>query len=236
MSGPSGLHHLAINVQDIKGPLHFFTQACGMELKAFYWMHGNPGAFHLFLKLNDNSYLALAKDPNDSGMAYAPEHVRNIWLTSRMRGAMHHVAFNVDSVDDLLNLRDRIRSYGFQVLGPINHGMFQSIYVPGTAEGIFVEFATGGNINPKEWIDGTTIAHSQLTSEELERYVNPPAFEGGGGAVPQPQLDPAHQTLSPEMASLMSNPGNLAAFELQCTELCVKSRYYDATASSARHA
>lgn len=40
MGLPNGLHHLALNVHDVEGPLEFFTQGCGMEMVAFYWMHG----------------------------------------------------------------------------------------------------------------------------------------------------------------------------------------------------
>ncbi len=37
---------------------------------------------------------------------------------------MQHVAFNVDTLDDLLAMRDRIRSRGLTVFGPIDHGMW----------------------------------------------------------------------------------------------------------------
>ena len=40
MSGPNGVHHLAISTADVKQQLEFFTDVLGTELKALYWMHG----------------------------------------------------------------------------------------------------------------------------------------------------------------------------------------------------
>src|SRR2546429_5750238 len=40
MGLPNGIHHLAICTKDIKKQIEFFTQVCGMELVALYWMHG----------------------------------------------------------------------------------------------------------------------------------------------------------------------------------------------------
>ena len=36
----NGIHHLAIATRDITAQVEFFTQVCGMELVALYWMHG----------------------------------------------------------------------------------------------------------------------------------------------------------------------------------------------------
>jgi len=51
MGLPNGIHHLAICTKDIKTQIEFFTQVCGMELEALYWMHGVKNTFHGFLKL-----------------------------------------------------------------------------------------------------------------------------------------------------------------------------------------
>jgi catechol-2,3-dioxygenase len=56
-------------------------------------------------------------------------------------GAMQHVAFNVDSEADLLAMRDRLRTHGHFVMGPIDHGMCQSIYAT-APEGLMIEFST----------------------------------------------------------------------------------------------
>src|SRR2546422_2918529 len=55
MGLPNGIHHLAICTKDIKKQIEFFTQVCGMELVALYWMHGVKNTFHGFVKLGDSS-------------------------------------------------------------------------------------------------------------------------------------------------------------------------------------
>ena len=59
-------------------------------------------------------------------------------------GAMQHVALHVDDLDELLTMRDRIRSRGIQVMGPIDDGFVQSIYFAGP-EGLSLEVTCGGS-------------------------------------------------------------------------------------------
>lgn len=44
-------------------------------------------------------------------------------MGSSAAGTLQHLAFNVDSLEDLVGMRDRIRSHGINVIGPIDHGM-----------------------------------------------------------------------------------------------------------------
>lgn len=209
----NGLHHLALNVHDVEGPLEFFTQVCGMEMVAFYWMHGVKEAYHIFLKLNGHSSVALVRDPADNEIEARPEQ-RGMFGMSRIRGAMQHVAFNVDSVDDLLAMRDRVRLHGYQTFGPIDHGLGQSVYIPGAPEHMMVEFSTSAQpIDPEQWIDPTTVEHAGLTPEQIERYRNPPAFRSRRGTVGQPACDPERQILEPTETALLSDPRKLAEFE-----------------------
>ena len=52
-----------------------------------------------------------------------------------------YVAFDVADHYELLAMRDRIRSRGVNVMGPIHHGMCDSIYFAGP-EGLTLEIAT----------------------------------------------------------------------------------------------
>ena len=142
MSNLNGVHHLAITTRDMKGQLDFFCNVLGGELRALYWMHGVEGAQHGFVRLNDHSYIAFVQLPADQ----VPDPIFGVthagWGGSpTARGAMQHVAFNVDSLDDLLAMRDRIRSHGVPVLGPIDHGMCQSMYFAGP-DNLSLEVAT----------------------------------------------------------------------------------------------
>ena len=44
---------------------------------------------------------------------------------------MQHIAFRADTEAELLAMRDRVRSRGINVIGPIDHGMCRSIYFAG---------------------------------------------------------------------------------------------------------
>jgi catechol 2,3-dioxygenase-like lactoylglutathione lyase family enzyme len=188
MGLPNGLHHLAICTKDIKGQVEFFTQVCGMELVALYWMHGVDNTFHGFLKLSDSSSIALVQSPEIGeiqgikGVSHAGNPGAPV-----AAGVVQHIALNVDSEADLLAMRDRVRSHGYWVMGPIDHGFCKSIYLS-APEGITLEFSTseGKGIDADAWIDPEVQRLSGITASDLRRYRNPPAFESQGGKVPQP--------------------------------------------------
>jgi catechol 2,3-dioxygenase-like lactoylglutathione lyase family enzyme len=186
----NGVHHLAICTQDIKKQIEFFSDVLGMELVALYWMHGVEGAWHGFMKLDDHSSVAfvqtpdVAKIPRTLGVTHAGSGAGPV-----AGGAMQHVAFNVDSLEKLLALRDRIRSRGVTVFGPLNHGFCHSIYFAGP-EDLTLEIATSERaIDARAWIDPEVVALAGIGTEELARFKRPAAFVAKGGAVAQPPLD-----------------------------------------------
>jgi catechol 2,3-dioxygenase-like lactoylglutathione lyase family enzyme len=187
MGLPTGVHHLAIATRDIKAQIAFFTQVVGMELVALYWMHGVEDTFHGFLRLGDSSSLAFVQGPEMTtiepvlGVSHAGFTAGPV-----APGAMQHVALNVDSDEDLLAIRDRIRSHGHWVMGPIDHGMCKSIYLT-APEGVMLEFATSAAaIDADEWIDPEVVGLCNISPDELDGYRRPPTFASQGGAVLQP--------------------------------------------------
>ncbi len=187
MSLANGVHHLAIATRDMKGQIEFFTQVVGMELVALYWMHGVPETVHGFLRLDDHCSLAFVQGPQMAriepqlGVSHAGSAAGPV-----APGAMQHVALNVDSEAALLALRDRIRSHGYWVMGPIDHGMCKSMYLA-APEGIVLEFATSESVlDAEEWLDPEVVERCGISTADLARYRRPPAFEDRGGAVPQP--------------------------------------------------
>lgn len=187
----NGVHHLAVGTADIKKQIEFFTDVLGMELVALYWMHGVEGAWHGFVKLNDASYVAFVQTPD------IPKVERTLGVTHSGNagnpvagGAMQHVAFNVDTEAELLALRDRIRSRGITVMGPVDHGMCKSMYFAGP-EDLSLEIATSEKaIDGRAWVDPEVVELAGISAAELERYRNPAKYEDEGGAVPQPAFDP----------------------------------------------
>jgi hypothetical protein len=109
---------------------------------------------------------------------------------------MQHVALNVDTEADLLAIRDRVRSTGHCIVGPIDHGFCKSIYMA-APEGITLEFCTsdGRRIDEEAWIDPEVMRLAGITREELEALKHPASFVSEGGKVAQPPIDPSKPIL-----------------------------------------
>lgn len=217
MGLPNGIHHLAICTKDIKKQIEFFTQVCGMELEALYWMHGVKNTFHGFLKLGDSSSIAFVASPEIGEIQPVKGVSHPAWTASPVApGAMQHLAMNVDTEADLLAMRDRVRSHGYWVMGPIDHGFCKSIYFAGP-EGMMLEFSTseGKAIDAEAWIDPEVVRLAGISPEELERYKNPPAFESQGGRVSQ---------VAPEQSKLMMDlpPENRAVLKMTDEEILAR--------------
>ncbi len=191
MGLPNGVHHLAICTKNMKEQIEFFTQVVGMELVALYWMHGVKNTYHGFVRLGDSSSIAFVQGP-ESGEIQPQTGVSHASWTAGLvaPGAMQHLALNVDTEEDLLTMRDRVRSHGHWVMGPLDHGFCKSIYFAGP-EGMMLEFSTseGEAIDAESWIDPEVVKLNGISLEELEQYKNPPTFESQGGAVQNPEVD-----------------------------------------------
>ena len=75
---------------------------------------------------------------------------------------------------------------GVNVMGPIHHGMCDSIYFAGP-EGLTLEVATSKDpIDGDHWIDPEVVALAGISAEELDRYRRPPPFERPARAGAQP--------------------------------------------------
>jgi len=229
----SGVHHLAITTADMKAQLSFFCDVLGAELKALYWMHGVPGAQHGFVKLSDSSYVAFVSMP---AVADVPTEIGVTHAGSGAGvcapGTMQHVALNVDSLDDLLALRDRIRDRGVNVFGPLDHGMCHSIYFAGP-EHLSLEIATSAvPIDDRAWIDPEVVALCGIDDDELAAMRSPAAYVDQGGAVVNPPIDPARPHLvmgtAESYAKLMAMPDELVTARLSEPEPPVRVDALDA--------
>lgn len=188
MTRPNGIHHLALGTRNIKAQIEFFTQVLGGELKALYWMHGVANTFHAFVELNPSCHIAFQQHPdNPNEIEIGRTHAGNAG-GQVAAGTMQHLALKVDTLDELYAMRDRIRSHGVVVLGPINHGMCQSMYFAGP-EGLALEVACGPAIDADAWIDPEVQALAGITADELETYKSPTVFVRPEAPVSQPAYD-----------------------------------------------
>lgn len=191
---PRGVNHLALSTRDMKGQLEYWCDVLGCPLKALYWMHGVEGTFHGFVELSPDSYVAFVQHPDNGkdielGVTHAGSAGGPV-----TRGTMQHVALHVDTLDDVYEMRDRVRSRGIQVMGPIDHGFCQSMYFAGP-EGLSLEICTGSSIDERAWIDPEVQGLCGISGAELEGLKDPAAFERLSEPVPQPAADPSKPSM-----------------------------------------
>lgn len=188
---PTGIHHLAFMAGDIKKHIAFFSEVMGCPLVALFDMHGVPGGLHAFLRMNDHSYFSIVQLPkvDEIPIELGKTHA-GTGAGPSAAGTLQHLAFGVDTDEQLIAMRDRIRSHGVNVIGPIDHGMCRSIYFAGPDQ-MTLEVATSQEpIDPAQWIDPAVLAKAGISAEEAKRFKAPAAY-AGPSPVPQPPYDPA---------------------------------------------
>jgi catechol 2,3-dioxygenase-like lactoylglutathione lyase family enzyme len=186
-----GVHHIAFSTADMKGQLEFFSDVLGMPLVAIFPMHGVPGGIHAFLEGSADCLISFVQLPAIANIEieYGRTHAGNGALPSAP-GTLQHLALVVEDDAELLALRDRIRSRGINVLGPIDHGMCRSMYFAGP-EGLTLEIATSDEpIDPTHWIDPEAAKAVGIDAGMLQRLASPAPFEPREEPVPQPAWDP----------------------------------------------
>ena len=189
----NGMHHAAFLTNDMKAQIEFYTQVVGLKLVGIFPMHGVDGAAHCFLDAGNGfllSFVQLAGDKVDP--VYGVSHALD-GATPAAGGVIQHIALTLNTMDEMMQMRDRLRSNGYAVFGPFDHGIAWSMYL-GSPEGIHLEFATADTCEPmkvEDWIIPETASELGISQDDLKRYMAPPEFKGEDGAVPQPSLDTA---------------------------------------------
>ncbi len=118
------IHHVAYRCNNAKETVKFYKKALGMDLMLVFAEDRVPSTkeknpyMHIFLDAGMGNILAFFELPNSPKMkkdTNTPEWVQ-------------HIAFEVDNLDDLFVAKTNAESMGLEVIGPINHTLFQSIY------------------------------------------------------------------------------------------------------------
>lgn len=120
----SRIHHVAYRCNDAKETVEFYQKNLGMDFQLAIAEDQVPSTkapdpyMHVFLDAGNGNVLAFFELPNSPRMGRdinTPEWVQ-------------HIAFEVTSMDELLAAKAKLQNNGIDVLGPTNHGIFQSIY------------------------------------------------------------------------------------------------------------
>ncbi|HEY9555396.1 MAG TPA: VOC family protein, partial [Acidimicrobiales bacterium] len=222
MTRPTGYHHLAFMTKDMKAQLEFFTQVMGLPLVALFPMHGVEGAWHGFVQLDESTFLAFCQVPgveqveSTVGVTHA-----GTGAGVSAPGTMQHLAMKVGSEEELLALRDRLRTNGVVVMGPIDHGMCRSLYFAGP-EGLTLEAAwSGAPLDPDRWIDPEVCEAAGITPDDVARFRSPAPFTPPAEPVPQPAIDPAKPHLvypEADYAAMVALPDDVVTRSARYTE------------------
>ena len=118
------IHHVAYRCKDAKETVEFYQRVMGMDFKLAIAENEVPSTkapdpyMHVFLDAGMGNVLAFFELPNSPEMGRdgnTPEWVQ-------------HIAFEVEDMDALEAAKAHIEAEGLDVLGPVNHGIFKSIY------------------------------------------------------------------------------------------------------------
>ncbi|MEC8191869.1 MAG: VOC family protein [Myxococcota bacterium] len=118
------IHHVAYRCKDAKETVDFYQRVLNMGFVLAIAENEVPSTkepdpyMHVFLDAGMGNVLAFFELPNSDEMGR--DDNTPIWV--------QHIAFEVADLDALLSAKRHIEGQGLEVLGPVNHGIFKSIY------------------------------------------------------------------------------------------------------------
>lgn len=113
------INHLAFITNDIEKTIRFYRDLLGMELEIGM---GIDGYRHYFFKTGDN-YIAFFEYEEAQ-----PMEIKAHGEPTAQPLGFDHVAFGVESKQDLFHLKDKLEAAGLEVRGAIDHGIMWAIY------------------------------------------------------------------------------------------------------------
>jgi catechol 2,3-dioxygenase-like lactoylglutathione lyase family enzyme len=120
----NALHHYAYRCRDAEATRHFYEDVLGLPLVHTVYHDHVPSTgeyhpyFHIFFQLRDGSCLAFFDLLDGEGCT--PDPATPSWV--------NHLALSVETNEMLLEMKGRLESHGIEVLGPVDHKIFNSIY------------------------------------------------------------------------------------------------------------
>lgn len=118
------IHHVAYRCKDAKETTNWYKDKLNMDLVLAIAENEVPSTkapdpyMHIFLDAGNENVLAFFELPNSPTMdrdQNTPDWVQ-------------HIALRVASYDALVSAKEELESMGIEILGPVNHGVFKSIY------------------------------------------------------------------------------------------------------------
>ena len=139
------IHHVAYRCNNAKETVEFYQRVMAMDFQLAIAEDEVPSTkepdpyMHVFMDAGNGNVLAFFEVPNSPPMQKDPNTPD--WV--------QHIAFEVEDMSSLLAAKAHIEAEGLDVLGPVDHTIFKSIY-------FFEPTDTGWNLpqipqNPECW-------------------------------------------------------------------------------------
>lgn len=118
------IHHVAYRCHDARATVEFYQRVLNMDFVLAIAEDQVPSTkapdpyMHVFLDAGMGNVLAFFELPNSPTMDR--DHNTPDWV--------QHIAFEVEDMAAFEKARERLATAGLEVVGPTNHGIFQSLY------------------------------------------------------------------------------------------------------------
>lgn len=118
------IHHVAYRCKDAKETTHWYKEKLNMDLVLAIAENEVPSTkapdpyMHIFLDAGNENVLAFFELPNSPTMDR--DQNTPAWV--------QHIALRVANYDALVSAKEELECKGVEILGPVNHGVFKSIY------------------------------------------------------------------------------------------------------------
>ncbi len=118
------IHHVAYRCHSAKETVEFYQRLLGMDFQLAIAEDRVPSTkaedpyMHVFLDAGGGNVLAFFELPNSPPMQ--ADNNTPDWV--------QHIAFELESLTQLEKIRQRLQAEAIEVIGPVDHTLFQSIY------------------------------------------------------------------------------------------------------------
>jgi catechol 2,3-dioxygenase-like lactoylglutathione lyase family enzyme len=118
------IHHVAYRCNDAAETVAFYKELLGMDFVLAIAEDKVPSTkepdpyMHVFLDAGMGNVLAFFELPNSPAMGSDPNTPQ--WV--------QHIAFELETMAELESTKARLEAAGLEVIGPVDHSIFESIY------------------------------------------------------------------------------------------------------------
>lgn len=126
MSIVRGVHHVAYRCKNAKQTVEWYKKYLHMDFILAIAEDEVPSTkepdpyMHIFLDLGGGNILAFFELPTKDEMLSPADANTPAWT--------QHLALKVESMETMMQVKARMEADGIEVLGPVDHTLFQSIY------------------------------------------------------------------------------------------------------------